>query len=131
MQNSAEPAQPGRYKVQAIPHKHYMAELHDLQVEFVKLQRHFIVGGDRILVLREWRDACGPYGMKNSPGKGPTKATAQMQAGTRTANRRISRSRLAEALYQNSRVDLRLLACGPNSVALGYVLVHFHQKGIV
>ena len=36
-------------------HKHYKAELQDLQVEFVKLQRHFIAHHERILVLLEGR----------------------------------------------------------------------------
>jgi polyphosphate kinase 2 len=56
------PARPGRRKVHAIPHKHYKAELHDLQVELVKLQRHFIAHGDRILVLLEGRDSSGKDG---------------------------------------------------------------------
>jgi polyphosphate kinase 2 len=43
-------------------HKHYKAELHDLQVEFVKLQRHFIAHGERILVLLEGRDSSGKDG---------------------------------------------------------------------
>ncbi len=43
-------------------HKHYKAELHDLQVELVKLQRHFISHGDRILVLLEGRDSSGKDG---------------------------------------------------------------------
>ena len=43
-------------------HHHYPAELHDLQVEFVKLQRHFVAHGDRILVLLEGRDSAGKDG---------------------------------------------------------------------
>lgn len=43
-------------------YKHYKAELHDLQVELVKLQRHFISHGDRILVLLEGRDSSGKDG---------------------------------------------------------------------
>ena len=43
-------------------HADYKAELHDLQVELVKLQRHFIAHGDRILVLLEGRDAAGKDG---------------------------------------------------------------------
>ncbi len=46
----------------ALPHKSYKTELHDLQVEFVKLQRHFIRKGDRILVLLEGRDSAGKDG---------------------------------------------------------------------
>ncbi|MEO5795899.1 MAG: polyphosphate kinase 2 [Rhodoferax sp.] len=40
----------------------YKAELHALQVEFVKLQRHYIARGERILVLLEGRDAAGKDG---------------------------------------------------------------------
>ena len=43
-------------------HKHYKAELQDLQVEFVKLQRHFIPHHQRILVLPEGRAASGKEG---------------------------------------------------------------------
>ncbi len=45
-----------------ITHADYKAELHALQVEFVKLQRHFIAHGDRILVLLEGRDSAGKDG---------------------------------------------------------------------
>ena len=40
----------------------YEAQLHLLQIELVKLQRHFIGCGDRILVLLEGRDAAGKDG---------------------------------------------------------------------
>ena len=40
----------------------YQAQLHVLQVELVKLQRHFIGCGDKILVLVEGRDAAGKDG---------------------------------------------------------------------
>ncbi|MGV8917070.1 MAG: polyphosphate kinase 2 [Pseudomonas sp.] len=60
--DSAAPARSGRDEVQAIGHKHYKAELHVLQVELVKLQRHFIAHGDRILVLLEGRDSSGKDG---------------------------------------------------------------------
>ncbi|MFZ3139042.1 polyphosphate kinase 2 [Polaromonas sp.] len=40
----------------------YEAQLHLLQVELVKLQRHFIGCGDKILVLLEGRDAAGKDG---------------------------------------------------------------------
>jgi polyphosphate kinase 2 (PPK2 family) len=40
----------------------YQAELHMLQVELVKLQRHLIACGDKILVLLEGRDAAGKDG---------------------------------------------------------------------
>ena len=46
----------------AISHEDYGAQLHILQVELVKLQRHFIGCGDRILVLLEGRDASGKDG---------------------------------------------------------------------
>ena len=41
----------------------YRETLHDLQVELVKLQRHFIQCSDRILVLIEGRDAAGKDGV--------------------------------------------------------------------
>ena len=40
----------------------YKPQLHLLQVELVKLQRHFIGCGDRILVILEGRDAAGKDG---------------------------------------------------------------------
>lgn len=40
----------------------YQAQLHLLQVELVKLQRHFIGCGDKILVVVEGRDAAGKDG---------------------------------------------------------------------
>ncbi|MFZ5619751.1 MAG: polyphosphate kinase 2 [Pseudomonadota bacterium] len=43
--------------------QHYKATLHTLQVELVKLQRHFIHCDDRILVLLEGRDAAGKDGV--------------------------------------------------------------------
>ena len=42
--------------------EHYKTQLRALQVELVKLQRHFIGCGDRILVLLEGRDAAGKDG---------------------------------------------------------------------
>lgn len=45
-----------------IAHDDYKAQLHTLQVELVKLQRHFIDCGDRILVILEGRDAAGKDG---------------------------------------------------------------------
>ena len=42
--------------------KEYRSQLRVLQVEFVKLQRHFIRSGDRLLVLLEGRDAAGKDG---------------------------------------------------------------------
>ncbi len=45
-----------------ISREDYDAQLHVLQVELVKLQRHIIRHGDRILVLLEGRDASGKDG---------------------------------------------------------------------
>ena len=45
-----------------ISREDYDAQLHILQVELVKLQRHFIGCGDRILVLLEGRDSAGKDG---------------------------------------------------------------------
>jgi len=45
-----------------ISHEDYEAQLHTLQVELVKLQRHFIGCGDKILVILEGRDAAGKDG---------------------------------------------------------------------
>lgn len=42
--------------------KAYKHELHDLQVELVKLQKHFIAHGERILVILEGRDSGGKDG---------------------------------------------------------------------
>ena len=42
--------------------KEYEQLLHELQVELVKLQKHFIACGDRILVILEGRDAAGKDG---------------------------------------------------------------------
>ena len=41
----------------------YRRELHQLRIELVKLQRHFIGHGDKILVLFEGRDAAGKDGV--------------------------------------------------------------------
>ena len=46
----------------SISREDYEAQLHMLQVELVKLQRHFIGCGDKILVLVEGRDAAGKDG---------------------------------------------------------------------
>jgi polyphosphate kinase 2 len=56
---SAEARRPDAKK---ISRKHYSAQLHDLQVELVKLQRHFIRQDERILVLLEGRDSAGKDG---------------------------------------------------------------------
>jgi polyphosphate kinase 2 len=44
-------------------HDHYRRELHTLQVELVKFQRHLIKKGERILVVIEGRDAAGKDGV--------------------------------------------------------------------
>ncbi|WP_248802490.1 polyphosphate kinase 2 [Pseudomonas sp. MWU13-2100] len=46
----------------SISHADYESQLRDLQIELVKLQRHFIGCGDRIIVLLEGRDAAGKDG---------------------------------------------------------------------
>ncbi len=56
------PAEHAHTDAKKISRKQYAAELHDLQVELVKLQRHFIRRGDRILVLLEGRDSSGKDG---------------------------------------------------------------------
>ena len=48
--------------VAATSHANYKADLHFLQIELVKLQRHFIRCKDSILVLLEGRDASGKDG---------------------------------------------------------------------
>jgi polyphosphate kinase 2 len=40
----------------------YQAKLHDLQIELVKLQRHVIAGGQKLLVILEGRDGAGKDG---------------------------------------------------------------------
>jgi polyphosphate kinase 2 len=47
---------------QPVSHQEYEAQLHLLQIELVKLQRHVIRQGARILVLLEGRDAAGKDG---------------------------------------------------------------------
>ena len=46
----------------SISRQDYQAELHMLLVKLVKLQRHFIACGDKILVRLEGRDAAGKGG---------------------------------------------------------------------
>jgi polyphosphate kinase 2 len=46
----------------SIAHDDYETQLHLLQVELVKLQRHVIRHGDKILILLEGRDAAGKDG---------------------------------------------------------------------
>ena len=59
---SAAPALETGSSTAAISREDYQAQLHLLQVELVKLQRHFIGCGDKILVLVEGRDAAGKDG---------------------------------------------------------------------
>ncbi|TAM51772.1 MAG: polyphosphate kinase 2 [Paraburkholderia sp.] len=47
---------------QTISREEYESQLHDLQIELVKLQRHFIRCKNKILVLLEGRDAAGKDG---------------------------------------------------------------------
>lgn len=49
-------------EVSAISHEAYEENLHLLQIELVKLQKHFISCSDRILVILEGRDASGRDG---------------------------------------------------------------------
>ena len=56
------PSAKKRREKTSISRKKYKEQLHLLQVELVKLQRHFIGCGDRILVLLEGRDAAGKDG---------------------------------------------------------------------
>ena len=59
---SAAPASGTGSATAPISREDYEAQLHMLQVELVKLQRHFIGCGDKILVLVEGRDAAGKDG---------------------------------------------------------------------
>lgn len=49
--------------MQSMKKKNYRQSLYDLQVELVKLQRHFIECQDKILILFEGRDAAGKDGI--------------------------------------------------------------------
>ena len=55
--------QQSRPKRPTISQQEYKETLHTLQIELVKLQRHFIKYNDKILVLLEGRDAAGKDGM--------------------------------------------------------------------
>ena len=59
---STAPASGAGSATTPISREYYEAQLHMLQVELVKLQRHFIGCGDKILVLVEGRDAAGKDG---------------------------------------------------------------------
>ena len=48
--------------IQSISKKSYQDGLHKLQIELVKLQRHFIKCNDKILIILEGRDASGKDG---------------------------------------------------------------------
>jgi polyphosphate kinase 2 len=61
-QTATAPSQPPGLEAASISREDYQAELHMLQIELVKLQRHFIGCGDRILVLLEGRDSAGKDG---------------------------------------------------------------------
>ena len=50
----------------SIPTKSYKESLRELQVELVKLQRHFIKCNDKILLILEGRDASGKMARSNA-----------------------------------------------------------------
>jgi polyphosphate kinase 2 len=52
-----------QHATEPMPDETYKTTLHALQVELVKLQRHFIKCEDKILVLLEGRDAAGKDGL--------------------------------------------------------------------
>ncbi|HQU04959.1 MAG TPA: polyphosphate kinase 2, partial [Acidocella sp.] len=52
----AKPAKPKK------PAEKYGAQLHELQVELVKLQRHVITHGEKLLIILEGRDGAGKDG---------------------------------------------------------------------
>ena len=56
------PSGPGYAHAERIPKKDYRRQLHALQVELVKLQRHVRASGRRIVILLEGRDAAGKGG---------------------------------------------------------------------
>lgn len=59
--NTMNDKQPPKYPPSPAK-KAYKRELHDLQIELVKLQKHIIAHGDRILVIFEGRDGGGKDG---------------------------------------------------------------------
>jgi polyphosphate kinase 2 (PPK2 family) len=69
-------------KKAAISLEDYHAELHILQIELVKLQRHFIGCGDKILVLIEGRDAAGKDGSIKRIVEYLSRPTGTYAAGT-------------------------------------------------
>ena len=60
--NKRNDAKESEESVASISKKDYKKELHMLQIELVKLQRHFIKCDDKILVIFEGRDAAGKDG---------------------------------------------------------------------
>ncbi|MES2401122.1 MAG: polyphosphate kinase 2 [Pseudomonadota bacterium] len=60
-ERAREAAAPHHVKT-VISHDDYESQLHMLQVELVKLQRHVISKGERVLILLEGRDAAGKDG---------------------------------------------------------------------
>lgn len=61
-ERDAPSAEPYGHPIDVISSEDYQAQLHVLQIELVKLQRHFIAKGERILILLEGRDASGKDG---------------------------------------------------------------------
>jgi polyphosphate kinase 2 len=51
-----------KMKEKIVTQESYKEELHALQIELVKLQRHIIARGDKILILLEGRDSAGKDG---------------------------------------------------------------------
>ena len=62
MRRNADEAELGS-PVATVPKKRYKDSLRKLQVELVKLQRHFIACNDKILIILEGRDASGKDGV--------------------------------------------------------------------
>jgi polyphosphate kinase 2 len=52
-----------KHSIPELSKKDYQRQLHALQIELVKLQKHFIAHGEKILVLIEGRDAAGKDGV--------------------------------------------------------------------
>ncbi|MDR3521124.1 MAG: polyphosphate kinase 2 [Acidocella sp.] len=61
IRNPAED-QMAKHPKPAKPAKKYAVSLHDLQVELVKLQRHVISRGEKVLIILEGRDGAGKDG---------------------------------------------------------------------
>ena len=81
---------------ETIPKKAYQRELHDLQVELVKLQKWVVEQGERIVIVFEGRDAAGKGGAiprfseylnprrRGSP-RSPSRTTPSARSGTSSA----------------------------------------------